>query len=266
MNTEIKLQGDITVFYLMREHDLMPKDEPVISTDINFVNSSLDQSSLPPWQQTGWLGQISYLHDDFLWHEGLDRDTGRINSVTLGTFFAARDAKGNVIESPGAYITRYSSDEWKHELKDETDIPLSFNQYMEFYLKDLERLKVLGRKDKDSTADTDFIIQEGREENELIVFNKKGELVFRVNSEVEELEGEKSLVVYQTHIPTDIVKILRAKIRINKQKIYDAIFSRPPYDKERKVGKDRLIVPWRNIDGIVGASLSYLHPRQTPQK
>jgi hypothetical protein len=52
---------------------------------------------------------------------------------------------------------------------------------------------------------------------------------------------------------------------LDMQKVEEAVYSRPPYPKERIAGKDRLIVPWRNIDRIVGASLSYSYLPPNPK-
>jgi len=101
------------------------------------------------------------------------------------------------------------------------------------------------------------------------VFEKNGKEVFEIKWEIREgdrEEGRKeSLVVSQTHIPSGIIKTLRAPLMLDMQKVEEAVYSRPPYPKERIAGKDRLIVPWRNIDRIVGASLSYSYLPPNPK-
>lgn len=104
------------------------------------------------------------------------------------------------------------------------------------------------------------------------VFGANKEEIFRIkwSEEVSEVGAEKIkatfLVVSQTHVPTKIEKILKAPLRIDRQKYIDAVFAKPPYGKERVAGQDRLVVPWRSIDRLVGASLSYSYPPDQSQK
>ncbi len=102
--------------------------------------------------------------------------------------------------------------------------------------------------------------------NQLVYLDNYRRKVFRVEWKVDEgynseQEREKCplLFVSQTHIPTDIIKTLSAPLRIDLQKVADAVFARPPYPKDER---GRLVVPWRNIDRIVGARLAYSYPPQ----
>ena len=104
-------------------------------------------------------------------------------------------------------------------------------------------------------------------QNGAVYLDKNGDKIFQVDWKIEEDELEPSrgrLAVFsQTHIPSGIVKTLRALLRLNLGEVKDAVFSRPPYQKDER---GNLIVPWRNIDRIVGATLSYSYPPPSPQK
>lgn len=72
---------------------------------------------------------------------------------------------------------------------------------------------------------------------------------------------DERLIVRELHLGSGIVKILETPLRIDLKKINEAVFSQAPYEIiKSKTGPDRLDVPWRNIDQIVGASLSYSFP------
>jgi len=74
------------------------------------------------------------------------------------------------------------------------------------------------------------------------------------------------LVVSETHLPTGIIKTLRVPVVLPMDEVAKAVFARPPYAKvkDRVSGLETLEVPWREIDKIIGVSLSYSRP--IPQK
>lgn len=99
-----------------------------------------------------------------------------------------------------------------------------------------------------------------------VISNERGESIFRVECEMQKFgqEGGNAdlLSVFQTHIPTGIIKTLKAPLALNAQRVSRAVFSTPPYPKEEM---GRLVVPWRNIHRLVGASLSYSYSPQNPK-
>ncbi|MEK7518031.1 MAG: hypothetical protein AAB583_05810 [Patescibacteria group bacterium] len=86
--------------------------------------------------------------------------------------------------------------------------------------------------------------------------DKEGKESFRVEWRSE----EGYFILSQKHIPSGILKTLKAPLKLDMEKVSEAAYSKPPYGKERIVGQDRLVVPWRNIDRLVGAGLSYSYP------
>jgi len=91
------------------------------------------------------------------------------------------------------------------------------------------------------------------------IFNHDGKQIFRLEWGIE----GSFFSVSQSHVLTGIVKTLRAPLEINADRVSEAIFSKPRYSKDEK---GRLIVPWTNIDQIVGARLSYSYPPQSPKQ
>lgn len=92
--------------------------------------------------------------------------------------------------------------------------------------------------------------------NSAIYLDENGKETFRIDWKIND---EGSLIVSQTHVPTGIIKTLSAPLRIDTKKVADAVFARSPYPRD---DKGRIVVPWRNIDRIVGASISYSYPPQ----
>lgn len=90
------------------------------------------------------------------------------------------------------------------------------------------------------------------------------EIEFGEESDREE-HKRQSFFISQKHIPTGIIKILRAPLRIDLQSIAEILNSKPPYNKEGVRGKERLVVPWTNIPQMVGAGISYSYPPQNPK-
>jgi hypothetical protein len=73
--------------------------------------------------------------------------------------------------------------------------------------------------------------------------------------------SDGKLVVKQIHSKTGITKTLEAPLVLDQKKINEVMLCRPPYEIiKSKTSPDRLDIPWRNIDQIVGASLSYSFP------
>ena len=167
---------------------------------------------------------------------GANYTSGRLSSVSLGSCFTSIAGEENYLRSPMFIIGQYSRESLR-----------SGNWEINFS----EALPA-----NNSFAVSDIIDRQ-------VVFNQDKEPIFRVEWGIQKsgLEGEKDnvdlLSVSQTHIPTGIIKTLKAPLDLDVEKVSEAIFSRPPYPKDQR---GRLVVPWRNIDRIVGASLSYSYP------
>lgn len=94
--------------------------------------------------------------------------------------------------------------------------------------------------------------------NKVVLLDENGE----PNSEIEWEVKEGILVYTQTHLPTGIRKVLRAPVKLDMSAVAEAVFAKPPYEKERSFGTDFLRVPWRHLPRIVGASLSFQYPKK----
>jgi hypothetical protein len=133
------------------------------------------------------------------------------------------------------------------------------------------------KKGKITSPDTYIKLTEGLGENAkdwYIVESNHGGCIFSGLNEAMFRTGDKDndfnwnwdvfngkLVVKQTHLKTDITKALEAPLVLDQKKIDEVILCKPPYEIiKSKTGPDRLDVPWRNIDQVVGASLSYSFP------
>lgn len=117
--------------------------------------------------------------------------------------------------------------------------------------------------------DTGNFVLRGVNRQKLDVVDKDKKQVFEIEFGRESDRGEhrrQSLFISQKHTPTGIIKTLRAPLKIDLQKVAEILNSKLPHNKERVAGKDRLVVPWRDIDRIVGARLSYSYPPQTSEK
>lgn len=165
-------------------------------------------------------------------------DGGMLRFADLGKFFITKDVNGALVKSPR----------------------LVFGSY-EIATSDEKRTFGLNKE----LSGNDFVVEiQGK--NEAAISSNQNEKLFAVSWRIQEGEQEKVpiLVVSQTHIPSDIVKTLRAPLKVDYDKVVDAgLLSKPPY---RKSEKGRLVVPWTNIDRIVGASLSYSYPPPKKQK
>lgn len=101
--------------------------------------------------------------------------------------------------------------------------------------------------------------------NQLILGNNqgKGEHVMVWETIIgEDREGKKVpfFVVTQSHFDADNQEtriILKSPTQIDMEKVKESLLSVPPYPKD---DKGKIVVPWRNIDQIVGASISYSSP------
>ena len=101
--------------------------------------------------------------------------------------------------------------------------------------------------------------------NKLVLINRQGkkEYVVLGDTVIEEGGDGKKVpffVVTQSHFDAEnkeTRKILRGPTQIDMEKVKLSLLSKPPYPKDEK---GRLVIPWANIDRIVGASLSYSYP------
>jgi len=93
--------------------------------------------------------------------------------------------------------------------------------------------------------------------NKIGLFDTKGEKIFAIEWEVKEEVKARFLIVQETHLPSKIIRILELPLQIDPEEVMRAALSQPPYPKNER---GKLIVPWTNIDRIVGASLSYSYP------
>lgn len=138
-----------------------------------------------------------------------------------------------------------------------------FNRQGEFIKKDWSSYRI-GRLYGIKIMDQD-------QPNKLVFVNNQGKKEYVVVWDTvmeEDREGKKVpfFVVTQSHFDADnqeTRKILRSPISIDMEKVKSAVLSKAPYPKDEK---GRVVVPWRNIDRIVGASLSYSYPPPNPQK
>ena len=165
--------------------------------------------------------------------------SGLLDSIGLEELFT-RDEKGNDISSPDLGFFRDNENDFRLRFYKAHHINKDFS-----YKKDTEKDNAVGiyilnpNQEEEKVFDVDWKIQRGESDEE---------------------RTREYLVVSQIHIPTGIIKTIRAPLRLDMQKVEEAVYSKPPYSKERIGGKERLVVPWRNIDRIVGASLSYSYP------
>lgn len=110
----------------------------------------------------------------------------------------------------------------------------------------------------------DFLREEQRELNEVLFRDKNGKesVVFKLKWDVK----DGILIATQTHLPTQVSRTLRAPITLDMSEIAKVVFAQPPYEKPGDESNDSedLVVPWREIDRIIGISLSYSRP--VPQK
>lgn len=149
---------------------------------------------------------------------------GKIRSISLGDTFD-QDKEAVKIASPTINIVL---DEDKKGLAKEDW------RYGDLSYKDRQNFTYVETEDK---------------RNEVKLAKGK-DLVYRIQWEV---EGD-SMVVKQTHIPTGVVKVIKAPIRIDIEKIKEPALAKTYYKK----GKSReLIMPWKNIDRIIGVNLTY---------
>lgn len=170
-------------------------------------------------------------------------DRGILRLASLGRDFTTEDLSGSDIRAPrlmfGSVQTTRPDEKRKYDLN------------------------------KEVSDSSDFIIKEDEDkENEATIFSNGGEEVFKVARRIQEQEREEPpcLVVSQTHILSGIEKTVRTPLNMDYEKVVEASHSKPPYRKVglgRIIGGGRLEVPWRNIDRIVGASLSYSYPPPT---
>jgi hypothetical protein len=129
-------------------------------------------------------------------------------------------------------------------------------------LKENEELRRLHGSLKDYDS-----LQPQKIQNGAVYLDKNGHKIFQVQWKIEEDELEPSkgqfAVVSQSHIPSGLVKTLRAPLRLDMGKVKEAVFARPPYSKD---DRGRLVVPWTEIGRTVGTNLSYSYPPPTSQK
>jgi trehalose-6-phosphate synthase len=74
---------------------------------------------------------------------------------------------------------------------------------------------------------------------------------------------DNKIVATEIHLPTQMSRTLCAPIALDMDKIAKMVFSKPPYEKikDKLSGTEDLVVPWREIDRIMGVGPSYSRPR-----
>jgi len=124
----------------------------------------------------------------------------------------------------------------------------------------LEGVELLVEEDRGYNGISRDLLEYENGQTEFIILSEESQKpLFKVEWKV----GGGTFVIKQTHLPGRIQKILEAPVRLDRANVFQAAFTSPPYPKDEK---GRLIVPWRNIDRIVGASLSHSYPPLTSQK
>lgn len=232
-NIDVGLTSDIKVIYNI-EHGIRSSPHLLRPSDISvFLISSKEDIMDPDFGEKGMLG-IFYYKD------------GELHAVVAESIFAEGKS---YIESPRFFL-RVSNDgtPWRPSFGFNVHKPSEYDSSKRefdtgnFVLRWISRQKLdVIDKDKKQVFEIEFGEESDREDH-----------------------GRRSLFISQKHTPTGIIKILRAPLRIDLQKIGEILNSKPPYNKERMGAKEHLVVPWRNIDRVVGASLSYSYPLQKP--
>ena len=207
-------------------HRYASLDAPkVIDVTVIFKNSELSDETLE--DRIGYIGSLY----------------GNVYLVNVDSVFLKQSEEEKEIKSP-----RFGLRIENGEVKFDAMAPKAYFEDRNEYI--VENFVI--RKKTEQTAE---------------IFDKGGKQIFGVEWRTEESDkdegGGQFLVINQTHIPTGIVKTLRSPLRFNLGKITESLSVGPPYNKEKKTGKEVLVVPWRNIDRIVGASISYSY---SPQK
>jgi len=134
------------------------------------------------------------------------------------------------------------------------------NEKNEFIKRDWDCYKIFDRGS--------FRLLDQDQSNKLVFVNREGrkEYVVVWDTVMEETrEGRQAFfVLTQSHFDVgsqETRKILKSPLQINIEEVKTALLSKPPYPKD---DKGRLVVPWRDIDRLVGARLSYSYPPQKP--
>lgn len=110
--------------------------------------------------------------------------------------------------------------------------------------------------------DPKYMIADRSETNKIILNNIQGQDAFITEWGIKTEEDKRGIkapffVVTRSHSTTGTVQTLRSPMQVDLGLITESAFSRPPYPKD---DKGRLVVPWRNLDRLVGASISYSYP------
>lgn len=120
----------------------------------------------------------------------------------------------------------------------------------------------------------EFLEKEGDSPNKIKFTDADGKDIYYIEWRIGEIRWpqrdnsvavEGTLVVERTHVPSKTIQTLTLPLSFwpNFDRLRTILLSKPPYKKDEN---GRLVVPWRNIDRIVGASLSYSYLPQTPQE
>lgn len=231
-NIDVGLTSDIKVIYTI-EHGIRSSPHLLRPNDISvFLISS--KEDIMDSELEEMLGNFHYR-------------SGELHAVEVDSIFAEGKS---YIESPRFFLqndytprTRYPFGFYVHQPSEYDSSKREFDTGS-FVLRRISRQKLdVTDKDKEQVFEIEFGEESDREEH-----------------------GRRSLFISQKHTPTGIIKTLRAPLRVDLLKIAEILNSKPPYNKERVGEKERLVVPWRNIDRIVGASISYSYPPPAPQK
>lgn len=83
------------------------------------------------------------------------------------------------------------------------------------------------------------------------------------------IDGSNRMILTQRHIPSGTIKVVSAPLEISVEEIRKIVFSKPPYTQippPVRGALPMLDVPWRNIDRIMGATLSYSTPNKKQEE
>lgn len=230
LNTSITVQSDFEV--AVNVYDDLLERHP--SLRIRFEKPATDSRDF----FTHLLGSFSF---ESLRDKNKNLLKRKLVSVRLGEIFSIIDENGG-ISSPEIIFDRATgkdglkTDEW--EL-----VPLNLGEFHFKYPKNA---------------------------NEAVFFDDEENVVFKLEWEITEEETDDpgvlvpaSLVVTETHFPTQVRKVLQSPLTVDLSAVLEAAFAKPPYTKNKD---GDLIVPWRGIGRIVGATLSYENlPQPKPE-
>lgn len=217
-------------FWMNEERGGLPEDYSTITVGLSETAPEVKTLEFSALDYDNYLTFLSIFAKNTFYRGLFTIDSSRI---------FAKDRNGNEIKSLGAVMGLIDVGGRGNNL-----------EASDWSLKDYDKSRFLSDKQEKS--------------NEVFFRNEKGEVVFRLNWEVE----DGKLVISETYLPTQITKILCAPIIFPTGEVAKAVFSRSPYEKKRNriSGLEHLEVPWREIDKILGVSLAYSSPRSIPQE